>query len=233
MAPLAHIDVARLDRMGDVFGDGTRRSMYRHVLAADEPLSASEVAAVFGLHRTVARAHLERMVEVGLLQVGLRHRATGGRPAKVYSPSDERVEIAVPARRYEALARLLLRLVGDITPGPRAVQAAVEAGYAHGSELARAYSGAKADRLTAHEAVSWLSRAGYRVRLADSDGVSATVDVVNCVYQELALEYPDLVCAIDRGMFCGMLGVPMEAHQQSHSLVAGDDFCRHLFTLQA
>ncbi len=233
MAPLAHIDAARLDRMGDVFGDGTRRNMYRHVLAADEPLSASEVAAVFGLHRTVARAHLERMVEVGLLQVGLRRRAAGGRPAKVYSPSDERVEVAVPARRYEALARLLLRLVVDTTPGSRAVKAAVDVGLEHGSDLARSSAGANGDRFTPHEAVGWLSEAGYRVKLVDCDEACATVDVSNCVYRELALGYPGLVCAFDRGMLCGMLGVPVERHEQPKSLVAGDDFCRHRFKLQA
>ena len=219
--------------MGDVFGDGTRRGIYRHVLAAEAPLSAAEVAAVFGLHRTVARAHLERMVEVGLLQVGLRRRPTGGRPAKVYSASNERVEIAVPARRYEALARLLLRLVADTTPEPRAVKAAVDVGYEHGIDLARSYSGAKTDRLTPHEAVSWLAKAGYRVKLGDCDGTSATVDVTNCVYQELALEYPDIVCAFDRGMFCGMLGASLEGHEQPMSLLAGDDFCRHRFKLQA
>lgn len=233
MAPLAHIDVARLDRIGDVFGDGTRRGIYRHVLGVAEPCSASEVAAVFGLHRTVARAHLERMLEVGLLDVGLRRRPTGGRPAKVYSASHERVEVAVPARRYEALARLLLRLVSDTTPEPRAVQSAVDVGYAHGADLARSHAEGGSDRLTPPEAVAWLSNAGYRVKLAACDAASATVDVTNCVYQELALEYPDVVCAFDRGMICGMLGAPVKGHEQLSSLVAGDDFCRHRMRLQA
>jgi predicted ArsR family transcriptional regulator len=225
--------MARLDRIGDVFGDGTRRGIYRHVLSAEQPLSASEVAEAFGLHRTVARAHLERMVEVGLVQVGLRRRPTGGRPAKVYSPGKERVEVAVPARRYEALARLLLRLVADTTPEPRAVQSAVDVGYAHGVDVAHTFSDAKADRFTPHEAVGWMTKAGYRVKLEECDGASATIDVANCVYQELALEYPDLVCAFDRGMFCGMLGASLEGHEQPMSLLAGDDICRHRFKLQA
>jgi predicted ArsR family transcriptional regulator len=231
VAPLAHIDSARLDRLGDVFGDGTRRGIYRHVLGAAVPLSAAEVAAVFGLHRTVARAHLERMVEAELLQVGLRRRPTGGRPSKVYSAGEERVELVVPARRYEALARLLLRLVADTTPEPRAVEAAADVGSAHGADLARIVSEEEATRLTPAEAVVWMGEAGYRAHLESSSNGSVTLDISNCVYRELALEYPDLVCAFDRGMICGMLGVSRDAHVQTHSLVAGDDICRHQLSL--
>lgn len=232
MTTLADIQAARLDRLGDVFGDGTRRAIYRHVLDADQPLSAAEVAAVFGLHRTVARAHLERLVEVGLVQVGLRRRPSGGRPAKVYSPGDERLEVMVPARRYEPLARLLLRLVAETTPEPRAVEAAVEAGREYGVEISRATSGdlTGASRpMTPAEAATWLSQAGYRTRLDDGGNAVVTLDVTNCVYKELATEYPDVVCAFDRGMFCGMIGASLDEHVQTHSLVAGDGFCRHQF----
>jgi len=234
VASPADSDVSRLDRLGDVFGDGTRRGIYRHVLDVERPVSAAEVAAVFGLHRTVARAHLERMVDVGLVQVGQRHRPTGGRPAKVYSPGDERVEVLIPARRYEALARLLLRLVAETTPEPRAVDDALETGREHGVDVARVVVGDTAGAarpLTPAEAAAWLSEAGYRVRLTDGAESLVTLDITNCVYRELALEYPDVVCAFDRGMFCGMLGAPREGHVQTHSLAAGDEFCRHQFKL--
>ena len=45
-------------KLADAFGDPTRRAILRHVLDAETPLSASEVGEVFGVHRTVARAHL-------------------------------------------------------------------------------------------------------------------------------------------------------------------------------
>jgi hypothetical protein len=44
-----------LGRLADVFGDPTRRNIYRHLRGCEQPQSASEVAEVFGLHRTVAR----------------------------------------------------------------------------------------------------------------------------------------------------------------------------------
>ena len=233
MASLAHNDAARLDRLGDVFGDGTRRAIFRHVLDADQPVSAAEVGATFGLHRTVARAHLERMVEVGLVQVGLRRRPAGGRPAKVYSPGDERLELNVPARRYEPLARLALHALADTTPEPLAVQIALDVGGEYGRDIAQAVTGYGAggpSALMPAEAVDWLSAAGYRTRLS-VHGATVTLDVTNCVYKELALEYPEVVCAFGRGMLCGMLGVTPAAHKQTHSLLAGDAFCRHEFRL--
>ena len=74
-----------LGKLADVFGDPTRRGIYRHLRDASEPLSASEVAEVFGVHRTVARAHLEKLAELGLVESGTRRRAGGGRPAKTYA----------------------------------------------------------------------------------------------------------------------------------------------------
>ena len=38
------------------------------------------------------------------------------------------------------------------------------------------------------------------------------VEVHNCVYRELSQEYPDVVCAFDRGMLCGMLGAVQSQH---------------------
>mgnify|MGYP007112003749 CR=1 FL=1 len=63
------------------------------------------------------------------------------------------------------------------------------------------------------------------------DPSKSVIEVQNCVYQELAREYPDVVCAFDRGMLCGLLGVDAAAHSQTHALSAGDSVCRHEFRL--
>src|SRR5512140_413900 len=63
-----------LGRLADVFGDPTRRSIYRHLRDCETPQSASEVADVFGLHRTVARAHLEKLTEMDLVFTSTRRR---------------------------------------------------------------------------------------------------------------------------------------------------------------
>jgi predicted ArsR family transcriptional regulator len=228
------LDMARLGRIGEALGDGTRRSLYRHVVESPLPVSAGEVGSVFGLHRTVARSHLEKLVEMGLLQVGTRRRAQGGRPAKVYYPSEERLEVQLPPRRYEWLARLLVHLLGRF-PGDHS-KMAVEVGREFGRNLASAgvvdgMTTAGDGRLTPHEVVRWLGESGYRANLASGEAPSVTIDVTNCVYQEVAQLAPGVVCGFDQGMICGLLGVEASHHAQLNSIVNGDGFCRHQITV--
>ena len=224
----------RLDRVADVFGDATRRAVYRHLMDTPEPVTAAEVAEVFGLHRTVARAHLERMVEVGLVEVGLRRRPSGGRPAKIYSPGAERLDVSIPPRRYEPLARLLLKVIARLSDDGQAGQLAREAGHAYGEQLARDLIDGHAlngKRPTHGQVVGWLETAGYAARLDEATPGVMALEVSNCVYRELSLEHPDLVCCFDRGMFCGLLGASPEQHVHTRAMAEGADSCRHEFRL--
>lgn len=223
-------DGRHLGKLADVFGDPTRRSIYRHLRTADAPLSAGEVGDAFGLHRTVARAHLEKLKELGLVECGTRRRDGGGRPAKTYELTDERLEIMLPPRRYERLARLLLRLVDTSLEPAAAAAAASTLGRAYGTDLALDVLGADAKppvTLSPEAVLGWMDEAGYSVSLDDGPPGVLAVKVTNCVYRELAEEYPDIVCRFDCGLVCGMLGVDDSVHTQTHALSTGDPFCRH------
>lgn len=228
-------DGSYLSKLADVFGDPTRRHIFAHLRQADVPLTASQVADEFGLHRTVARAHLERLGEVGLLLTGTRRRAGGGRPAKTYEAAPERLEVMLPPRRYERLSRNMLRLIAAQVAPAAAAAAAFDVGRAFGEETAAAIAGdhaaAVAPRLAPHAAAAWLDESGYDVTVNEDPPHTVVVEVRNCVYSELAREFPDIVCPFDRGTLCGMLGVSPERHSQTHTLSAGDPYCRHEFVL--
>jgi predicted ArsR family transcriptional regulator len=223
-----------LSRLADVFGDPTRRNIFSYLRRADEPLTASQVADEFGLHRTVARAHLEKLAEVGLLVTGTLRRAGGGRPAKTYVVSGERLEVMLPPRRYERLSRNLLRLIAnEIDPAAAAV-AAFDVGRAFGEDTAASIAGDREQapgRLSAHAVAAWLDESGYGVSVGDGPEGALVLEVRNCVYQELAKEFPDIVCPFDRGTLCGMLGVSPSVHRQTHALSSGDAYCRHEFAV--
>jgi predicted ArsR family transcriptional regulator len=226
-------DGAYLSRLGDVFGDPTRRNIFWYLRRAAEPLTASQVADEFGLHRTVARAHLEKLGEVGLLVTGTRRRAGGGRPAKTYEVSGERLEVMLPPRRYERLSRNLLRLIATQLDPAAAEAAAFDLGRAYGEQTAAAVIGEHEHvpaRLAPHAVAAWMDESGYNVRLSEEPG-ALVLEVHNCVFSELAREFPDIVCPFDRGTMCGMLGVSPAVHRQTHALSSGDSFCRHEFAL--
>jgi len=223
-----------LGKLADVFGDPTRRGIYRHLRDASDPLSASEVAEVFGLHRTVARAHLERLCELGLVESGTRRRAGGGRPAKTYVLTGERLEVMLPPRRYEVLSRALLRLIEKSMEKDAASAAAFSLGRAFGEETAAAIAGDNVQppvALAPKAVLAWMDAAGYGVTLSDGARGKVVLEVHNCVYRELSEEFPDIVCRFDVGTVCGMLGVDEAAHTQTHQLSRGDGMCRHEFRL--
>lgn len=227
-------DGTYLGKLADVFGDPTRRGIYRYLRGASEPLTASEVAEVFGVHRTVARAHLEKLAQLGLVESGTRRRSGGGRPAKTYVLTAERLEVMLPPRRYERLSRFLLRLIDSTVEPEVAGELAFALGRDFGAETAAEIAGDDVQppiKLAPRAALAWMDEAGYSVTLDDGAKGVVAVEVRNCVYRELAEEYPDIVCPFDRGTVCGMLGVDASAHTQTHSMSAGDDYCRHEFRL--
>ena len=63
MAVVQQWDLSLLATLGGALGDATRFAMFEHVMTSSDPVSAGETAAVFGLHRTVARSHLEKLAE--------------------------------------------------------------------------------------------------------------------------------------------------------------------------
>ena len=227
-------DGVYLGRLADVFGDPTRRNIYRHLRGCDTPQSATEVAEVFGLHRTVARAHLEKLGDLGLVSTSTRHRPGGGRPAKIYEVTDARLEVMLPPRRYERLARLLLQLVQETLEPEVAAATATALGRAFGQETAEALAGTGVEspvRLSPSAVIEWMETAGYGATLGASTNGETVIDVHNCVYRELSKDFPEVVCAFDRSMLCGMLGVESSVHTQTHALSAGDSYCRHEFRL--
>jgi predicted ArsR family transcriptional regulator len=76
-----------------------------------------------------------------------------------------------------------------------------------------------------------MDSSGYGATISSNGDGATVIEVQNCVYRELAEEYPGVVCAFDRGMLCGMLGCDSSMHTQTRALSAGDAYCRHEFRL--
>jgi predicted ArsR family transcriptional regulator len=196
---------------------------------------ATEVATSLGLQRTAARAHLERLVDLGLVASAARRPASAGLPAKSYTAVETRLEITVPPRRYEVLARSLLELLGTAGVDTAAEHAAV-VGRAYGECAAEDIVGADIQRpvrLSLPALVKWMDESGYLVTASSLGRTRAVLEIGNCVYRELSVQHRDIVCAFDCGMFCGMLGVAASSHRQTHALCASDPCCRHEFELEA
>ena len=88
------------------------------------PRSTAEVAETLGLHPNTVRPHLERMREVGLLDVATDARGTVGRPQHRYSLAADAPSLGLEPSAFPLLARMLVEAAAAAgVAGPDAVDA--------------------------------------------------------------------------------------------------------------
>jgi predicted ArsR family transcriptional regulator len=193
-----------------VLAEPVRRRLYHHVVSQPEPVSREQASEALGVARHVAKFHLDRLVDAGLLAVEYRRppgrRGPGaGRPTKLYCRSARRVEISVPERRYDVVGRVLAEAVTQAertgTPlGEALSQAARLAGVELGRE-ARRKAGSRPGRAAVLAAArDALAVQGYEPRVGPSG-----LTLANCPFEALATDYTELVCGLNLDFMGGLL----------------------------
>ncbi|NEA53049.1 helix-turn-helix domain-containing protein [Streptomyces sp. SID13666] len=174
--------------------DPVRRGLYRYVAATPGAVGRDAAAAAVGISRSLAAFHLDKLVEAGLLAVTYQ-RLSGrsgpgaGRPAKLYLRAPGERAVSLPPRSYDAVGRLLAKVVDSAGLDRELQSAARAAGAAEGAEL-----GSDADPVAA------LRSRGY-----EPYGDGATVRLNNCPFHSLADEFPALVCGMNLAFIEGLL----------------------------
>lgn len=217
----------------DAIGGSELREALLYVRGSAEPVTADDAAAVLGVHRSVARARLERLARAGVLVASFARRSgrTGpgaGRPAKLYSPAPEVQALEFPARRLPVLVARLL----DKLPTDGREEALRQAGEDFGRDLARATGLRPSVRVTdGLERVCTAVRSlGFHATLERIDGDTAVISTPTCPLRPLVTERPE-AALIDRGMWAGLVerGVrdvrADSVECETHSCLDGGDSC--------
>ena len=190
-------------------GDQVRRRLYAYVVGQPGEVGRDEAARAVGITRPAAAFHLEKLVQGGLLEAGYRRlsgrRGPGaGRPARVYRRPDREVNVSVPPRDYELVARLLLRGLGGRDPR-RAKQQAHEAASDFGAELG-AEARRRAGRRPSHDRLRSALSEVLEERGFDPQPVEGgAIRLRNCPYDKLSADYRELVCPMNLSMMQGVL----------------------------
>jgi len=185
-------------------GDNTRYAIYLELARSPLPRSTAEVAESLGLHVNTVRPQMERMREVGLLEVAPDHRGSPGRPQHRYSLAPDAPALGLEPPTFPVLARML---AGVIARGGADLDDVLAAGREQGE--------AEADGVVATDTaacvaalVRLLARYGFDPEaVADDDGAGATVGFTRCPFRELAEAQPTLVCGLHRGLVEGFVDV--------------------------
>src|SRR5919202_3385845 len=88
-------------------GDNTRYAIYLELARSQSPRSTSDIAETLGLHPNTVRPHLERMRDVGLLDVEVDNRGSVGRPQHRYALAADAPSLGLEPPAFPLLAGLL------------------------------------------------------------------------------------------------------------------------------
>ena len=214
------MDEARLDVL-KALGDNTRYAIYLELVRSFEPRSTAEVADALGLHPNTVRPHLERMRDVGLLDVEVDNKGSVGRPQHRYRLADGAPSLGLEPPAYPPLVHMLVQaaLNAGISPEAAAVAAREEGRY-------RASRATRATRKGCVEALtSALAELGFDPAVA-TEGDLATVAFTHCPYRELAEAHPELVCHLHRGLVEGFVEQIGGASVERFGTLADRDPCQ-------
>jgi predicted ArsR family transcriptional regulator len=195
----------RLDVL-KALGDNTRYAIYLELVRSPKPLSTADVAETLELHPNTVRPHLERMRDVGLLEVGTEVRTGVGRPQNLYSLSDRAPSLGLEPPTFPMLARLLVRMA---EAAGATADDAIDVGREQGERDAVPYTRA-ASCLEA--LVDRLDGLGFDPAVdGTDDGETAVIAFAHCPFRELAEAHPDLVCSLHQGLVEGFVAAMGDA----------------------
>ena len=220
--------ISGVDRL-DVYkalGDDTRYALYAELLASPAPLSTSELADRLELHPNTVRPHLERMREVGLLDVDSDSRGSVGRPQHRYRPApDAPGQSPRSAADYHLLAGLLAELSGD-RGGTSERAAAVGRREGQRQVAAQAAAGRRTRPACLAALRGLMESMGFEPEVAEAGGEAVSMIFARCPFRDLAEAHPELVCHLHRGILEGAAKLVGGAEVTEFATLADSRPCR-------
>ncbi len=203
-------------------GDNTRYAIYLELARSSRPLATADIAETLNLHPNTVRPHLERMREVGVLDVEIAGRGDVGRPQHRYSVAANAPSLGLEPPTMPVLARMVLAMAHRLgASADDAESVGRDEGKVRAAPFERAPS-------TLEALVSDLDRLGFDpVVTDDADGDdAAVVAFANCPFAELARERPELVCGLHRGLVAGFVAEMGDAEVREFCTLTARTPCR-------
>jgi predicted ArsR family transcriptional regulator len=181
-------------------GDNTRYAIYLELARSPAPLATADIAESLGLHPNTVRPHLERMRDVGLLDIATEVRSGVGRPQHLYFLASDAPSLGLEPPPFPLLSRMLVQLAASAgISGDDAAEVGRSQGRADADQHAL-------DASCLEALVAELELLGFDPTVAGTDdGECAVVAFAHCPFRELAEEHPEIVCSLHRGLVEGFV----------------------------
>lgn len=181
-------------------GDNTRYAIYLELARSARPLTTADVAETLDLHPNTVRPHLDRMRDLGLVEVSTEATGAVGRPQHRYVLSSDAPSLGLEPPVFPMFTRMLLSAAAGAGLDPDdLVEAGREQGRIDGRRTTRQPPSDTVDALERQ-----LGELGFDPMRAE-EGTEVSIAFTHCPFRELAEAHPDLVCSLHRGMVEGFV----------------------------
>lgn len=205
------INLENILKITNVLSDPTRLSIYNYIARKHKEVNVREIAEAFSIHPNVARLHLSKLEDVGMLKSENQKTGRGGRPSRVYRLSDDVIELSFPFRDYRLLAKIALETMLKL--GPKAEKSLYETGYQYGKKLMEKHLNDNKllkDQITTEQKLDILKETaqllGFHPDIyVKEKGKEFELQIYNCPFKEVAREYPEETCRMHIAFIKGLL----------------------------
>jgi len=205
-------------------GDNTRYAIYLELARSSRALATADIAESLDLHTNTVRPHLERMRDVGLIDVEASGRGDVGRPQHRYSIALDAPSLGLEPPTMPVLARMVLAMASRLQASPDDAEAV---GHAEGATRAVPFENSLS---TLEALVADLDLLGFDPLVADgaegTDADDAVIAFANCPFVEHAEQHPDLVCGLHRGLIAGFVAQMGDAEVSEFCTLTNRTPCR-------
>jgi predicted ArsR family transcriptional regulator len=221
-------------RITQTLADPTRYAIYEYLLKTNKVVSVAEIAQAFKIHPNVARLHLSKLEDTGVIQSMVQKTGKGGRPGKLYKKVNEPIQISFPRRDSALLLQMaldaLLSLDSSIIN-----KHLIETGKKFGKSMVenerKKHTMNETEllfyqKLDIIQQVSTMIGSVQRVEEHDDKWI-IVYSIYNCPYHESVKAYGEAICLMHTGFLEGMfqtLFSNVTLHQQQ-SMVSGCSNC--------
>lgn len=183
-------------RPDDPLAQPTRARLFALLCELRRPASTEELAERLELHPNGIRVHLDRLRDERMV-ARERDPQPRGRPRDMWLISADAAPAAGPPTGYRQLGRWLVRAIAAGTTSLAKIESL---GRQIGHELAPQPQNTPETSL--HAALAAL---GFQPRRESHAPQRLTYRLCNCPYRDAALENPEVICRLHRGITRGLL----------------------------
>ena len=210
-------------------GEDTRFAIFSEIANAATPLTVKDLVAMFGMHHSAIRIHLNKLEEAGLIvSHRLHQKGAVGRPQLAFRANPNTMTMTLPPRDYQMLADLALGFTrstayseDDMTAFGEQWGRRYARDHGIGPDEARPLDGSMRLFLDELEGMGIVST-------WEAVNGGGTLGLANCPFGELASRNLPTVCAMHQSVMRGMLeeisGGPLQWEQRACQ-AKGDPGC--------